>query len=102
MKNRRHTQQVIRPKLPLDELRFDSRLKIRTQRKKLHLMMVPSTAQFFRPQNLVPVHAVRFTKLVHAVPVHAVRFTKPVRAVPVRFRAIVLVNNFLIKWGQGS
>ena len=35
------TQKVIRPKLPLDELRFDFRLKIRTQRKKLHLMMAP-------------------------------------------------------------
>ena len=47
-------------------------LQIRTQREKLHLVMVPITFRFFRPQNPVPVHAVRFAKPVHAVPVHAV------------------------------
>ena len=36
-------------------------------------MMVPITFHFFRPQNPVPVRAVRFTNPVHAVPVHAVR-----------------------------
>ena len=49
MKSRKNTQKVIRPKLPLDGLRFDFRLKIRTQRKKLRLMMVSSKFQFFRP-----------------------------------------------------
>ena len=73
LKIREKTQEVIRPKLPVDELRFDFHSKIRTQRKKLHPVMVPITFRFFRPQNPVPVHRVRFTKAVHAVPVHAVR-----------------------------
>ena len=45
-KIRKNTQKVIRPKLPLDKLRFDFRLKIRTQRKQLHLVVVSITFHF--------------------------------------------------------
>ena len=40
MNNLKNTKKVIRPKLPLDSRRFDFRLKIRIQRKKLHVMTV--------------------------------------------------------------
>ena len=47
MKYPKNTKKVIRPKLPLDSLRFDFRLKIRIQRKKLH-MVAPGENHFRR------------------------------------------------------